>query len=57
MSKRKEGERKENDPVLFFRFQGTLTRGTEQNFTRGRGVGGGGAPSRGATPNPFIHQF
>ena len=42
MSKRKEGERKENDPVLFFRFQGTLTRGTEQNFTRGRGVGGGG---------------
>ena len=56
MSKRKEGERKENDPVLFFRFQGILTRGTEQNFTRGRGVGGG-APSRGATPNPFIHQF
>ena len=40
MSKKKEGERKENDPVLFFRFQGILTGGTEQNFTRGRGGGG-----------------
>ena len=54
MSKRKEGKRKENDPVLFFRFQGILTGGTEQNFTRGRGWG---APPRGATRNPFIHQF
>ena len=40
MSKKKEGKRKENDPVLFFRVQGMLTEGTEQNFTRGKGGGG-----------------